>query len=129
MFPLVHVAGIRHAAVSPGQAKNLLEQLRDVWAETLRLHGAKLMELSRKEFAPSERCGSVAGVYHASSCAIWQSERKRFFLSDTTLKKQSNSQIWCWSRVRVQRRFQEVVDVDVPPATSPSEEGNCRQLA
>jgi hypothetical protein len=60
-------------------------------AETLRLHGAKLMELSRKEFAPSERGGSVAGVHHASSCAIWQSERNRFFLSDTTLKKQSNS--------------------------------------
>ena len=45
-------------------------------AETLRLHGAKLMELSRKEFAPSERGGSVAGVHHASSCAIWQSEKE-----------------------------------------------------
>jgi hypothetical protein len=30
MFPLIHAAAIRHAAVSPGQAKNLLGQLRDV---------------------------------------------------------------------------------------------------
>ena len=34
------------------------------------------MELSRKEFRFAERSGSVAGVHHASSCAIWQSEKE-----------------------------------------------------
>jgi hypothetical protein len=79
-------------AVSPGQAKNFSSSCAMFAAEALqRPHRAKVMELSRKEFRFAERSGSVAGVHHASSCAIWQSEKETILFVARDIEKQSNS--------------------------------------
>jgi len=78
---------IRHARrFARASQKNFSSSCAMFAAETLqRPHRAKLMELSRKNFA-SRASGSVAGVHHASLCAIWQSEKEATLLSHTTSK-------------------------------------------